>query len=83
MNGITGAGEFLSAGGDVSYDMQSYYIKGKKIIYSHGSFGQSTFSDLETGITVTFLQDWSTNTDSDKLVVMLERATEVIEKLRK
>ncbi len=63
--------------------MQSYYIKGKKIIYSHGSFGQSTFSDLETGITVTFLQDWSTNTDPDKLVVMLERATEVIEKLRK
>ncbi|MGF1692692.1 serine hydrolase domain-containing protein [Photobacterium kagoshimensis] len=78
-----GAGEFLSAGGDVSYDMQSYYIKDKKIIYSHGSFGQSTFSDLETGITVAFLQDWSTNTDPDKLVVMLERATEVIEKLRK
>ena len=32
-----------------------------KIIYSLGSYGQVGLSDLQTGISVVFMQDWEDN----------------------
>ena len=78
-----GTGDGFSVSGDMTYDMQSYTIADKNIILSHGSFGQTTFSDTETGISVAFLSDWEHNTVIEKLQKQITNAVKIIEELRK
>ena len=78
-----GAGDAFSLSGDMTYDMQSYTIADKNIILSHGSFGQTTFSDTETGVSIAFLSDWEDNTVVDKLQKQITNAVKIIEELRK
>ena len=46
-----------------------------------GSYGQNGFSDLESGISVVFMQDWEDNGVTEKLVDNVKMALLVIEKL--
>jgi CubicO group peptidase (beta-lactamase class C family) len=81
--GKTEAGEGLIAalGTPVAYGSQSWYLSEHKIIYTAGSFGQYGFSDLETGISVVFMQDWEDNAVVAKYVEMVARALFVIDQL--
>jgi len=45
----------------VAYGSQGWYLPEHKIIYTAGSYGQYGFSDLESGISVVFMQDWEDN----------------------
>lgn len=79
----TDAGTLLSAAGAMTYDMQSYTIADKNIIVSFGSFGELSFSDMTSGISVINLQDWYTNIEGQKLTDTIERSVAIIEQLRK
>ena len=68
-------------GTPVAYGSQTWYFPKHKIIYTAGSYGQYGFSDLSTGISVAFMQDWEDNAVAEKLVEMVSRALFVIEKL--
>ena len=68
-------------GTPVAYGSQTWYFPKHKIIYTAGSYGQYGFSDLSTGISVAFMQDWEDNAVAEKLVEMVYRALFVIEKL--
>jgi CubicO group peptidase (beta-lactamase class C family) len=69
-------------GGGITYGSQSYYLKEQDVIYSSGSYGELGYSDMETGISVVFLQDWAVNTEIDKYFVTRERAIAIIDHLR-
>lgn len=75
-------GDVFSVAGDMTYDMQSYTINSERIIISHGSFGQTSFSDIESGISVVYLSDWSTNTEVEKLGKQITNAVTIINELR-
>lgn len=77
-----GAGDAFSVAGDMTYDMQSYTINSENIILSHGSFGQTSFSDTESGISVVYLSDWSTNTEIKKLGKQITNAVNIINEIR-
>lgn len=81
--GETETGKALSAalGTPVAYGSQGWYFPEYKIIYTAGSYGQYGFSDLETGISVAFMQDWEDNAVGAKLVEMVTRALFVIDQL--
>ena len=68
-------------GTPVVYGSQGWYFPKHKIIYSAGSYGQYGFSDLDTGISVAFMQDWEDNAVGAKLVEMVARALFVIDQL--
>lgn len=76
-------GKALTAalGTPVAYGSQGWYFPEHKIIYTAGSYGQYGFSDLETGISVAFMQDWEDNAVGEKLIEMVARALFVIEQL--
>jgi len=76
-------GKALAAalGTPIAYGSQGWYFPEHKIIYTAGSYGQYGFSDLETGISVAFMQDWEDNAVGEKLVEMVARALFVIEQL--
>jgi CubicO group peptidase (beta-lactamase class C family) len=63
----------------VVYGSQGWYFPEHKIIYTAGSYGQYGFSDLETGISVAFMQDWEDNAVAPKLIEMVSLALFVIE----
>lgn len=65
-------------GTPVAYGSQGWYFPEHKIIYTAGSYGQYGFSDLETGISVAFMQDWEDNAVAEKLVETVARALFVI-----
>ncbi|MBD0400113.1 serine hydrolase [Flammeovirga sp. EKP202] len=69
-------------GDDITYGSQSYYINNEKIIYSSGSYGQLGFSDLSSGISVIFLQDWAVNAELDKYYTTKSMALGIIKNLR-
>jgi CubicO group peptidase (beta-lactamase class C family) len=69
-------------GGGITYGSQSYYLKEQDVIYSSGSYGELGYSDMETGVSVVFLQDWAVNTEIDKYFVTRERAIAIIDHLR-
>ena len=69
-------------GTPVVYGAQAWYFPERNIIYSAGSYGQYGFSDLETGATVAFMQDWEDNAVGDKMVDMVERAMLVLNQIR-
>jgi CubicO group peptidase (beta-lactamase class C family) len=66
-------------GTPVTYGSQGWYLPEHKIIFTIGSYGQVGFSDLKTGISVTFMQDWEDNGVASKLVETVARALFVID----
>ena len=63
------------------YGSQGWYLPEHKIVYTSGSYGQYGFSDMESGISVVFMQDWEDNGVAEKLVDTVARALFVIEQL--
>ena len=53
-----------------------------KIIYTLGSYGQVGISDLQTGISVVFMQDWESNGVAEKYEETVARALFVIAQLK-
>lgn len=68
-----------AVGTEVAYGSQGWYFPEHKIIYTAGSYGQYGFSDLKTGISVAFMQDWEDNAVGSKLVETVTRALFVID----
>ena len=82
--GRSEAGKTLTAalGTPVAYGSQGWYFPEHNIVYSAGSYGQFGFSDLETGLSVVFMQDWEDNAVGAKLVEMVARALFMIAQAR-
>jgi len=75
-----GKGMATALGTPITYGSQGWYMPEHKIVLSIGSYGQVGFSDLDTGISVVFMQDWEDNGVTEKLVETAARALFVIEK---
>ena len=69
-------------GEGIVYASQSYYLKDLDIVYSSGSYGQVGYSDLRTGVSVVFLQDWAVNVELGKFFTTRDRAIAIIKFLR-
>ena len=70
-------------GKGITYGSQTYYMgKEEDILYSSGSFGQLGYSDMKTGASVVFLQDWAVNAELDKFFDTRDRALRIIRVLR-
>ncbi|MEZ9232924.1 serine hydrolase domain-containing protein [Vibrio amylolyticus] len=74
--------DVFAAASPTTYDMQSYTMKAENIVYSHGSFGQTGFSDLESGYSVIYFSDWYTNTVAPNLQKQLINTVDIINELR-
>jgi len=68
-------------GTPVVYGSQGWYFPEHNIIYTAGSYGQYGFSNLDTGISIAFMQDWEDNAVGAKLVEMVDRALFVFDQL--
>jgi len=77
----SGKGMAAAFGSPVVYGSQGWYIPERKIVMSVGSYGQVGFSDLDTGITVVYMQDWENNSVAKKTVEMAACALFVIDQL--
>jgi CubicO group peptidase (beta-lactamase class C family) len=77
----TGKGLAVAFGSPVAYGSQTWILPEHKVVFSMGSYGQDGFSDLESGISVVFMQDWEDNGVTEKLADTVKRALFVIEKL--
>jgi CubicO group peptidase (beta-lactamase class C family) len=73
-------GKLLGKG--VTYGSQSYYLSEHDVLYSSGSFGQLGYSDMKTGVSVVFLQDWAVNAELEKFFASRDRALLIIQALR-
>lgn len=69
-------------GKGITYGSQSYYMKEHDVLYSSGSFGQVGYSDMKTGVSVVFLQDWAVNAELNKFFDTRDRALLIIKHLR-
>ena len=78
----TGKGMAKLFGTPVVYASQGWYLPEHKIIHSVGSYGQVGFSDLDTGISVVFMQDWEDNGVPEKNTETVARALFVIDQLK-
>jgi len=76
-----GQGLAAAFGTSVVYGSQTWILPDRKVVFSMGSYGQNGFSDLESGISVVFMQDWEDNGVTEKLVDNVAIALLVIEKL--
>jgi CubicO group peptidase (beta-lactamase class C family) len=76
-------GQQLAAavGTSIVYGSQGWYLPEHKIIFSMGSYGQYGFSNLDSGISVVFMQDWEDNAVGEKLVETVARALFVVDRL--
>ncbi|WP_020415419.1 serine hydrolase domain-containing protein [Microbulbifer sp. SSSA007] len=70
-------------GTPVAYGSQAWYLPEYNVIYTAGSYGQYGFSDLNSGMSVVFMQDWEDNAVPPKLVETVERAKFLINQLGK
>ncbi|WP_444900674.1 serine hydrolase domain-containing protein [Microbulbifer sp. VAAC004] len=70
-------------GTPVAYGSQAWYLPEYNVIYTAGSYGQYGFSDLNSGLSVVFMQDWEDNAVPKKLVETVERAKFLINNLGK
>jgi len=77
-----GKGMAAAFGTPVTYASQAWIFPKEKMILSIGSYGQVGFSDLETGISVVFMQDWEDNGVAAKLGQNVAVARFVIDKFR-
>ena len=68
-------------GTTVTYGSQGWYLPEYELVLTVGSYGQVGFSDLESGLSVVFMQDWEDNGVTDKLADTVARALLVIENL--
>ena len=73
-------GKLLGKG--VTYGSQSYYLQEHDVLYSSGSFGELGYSDMKTGLSVVFLQDWAVNAELEKFFETRDRALAIIYHLR-
>ena len=78
-----GKGAAALLGTPVGYASQGWHMPEHKIIYTLGSYGQVGISDLQTGISVVFMQDWEDNGVPKKYEETVARALFVIDKLGK
>ena len=76
-----GKGMKAALGTPVLYGSQGWYLPEHKIVLSIGSYGQVGFSDLDSGVSVVFMQDWEDNGVVEKLVDTVTRALFVIDEL--
>jgi hypothetical protein len=76
-----GKGLATAFGTPIAYGSQSWVLHEHKVVFSMGSYGQDGFSDLESGISVVFMQDWEDNGVTEKLVETVSRALFVVEQL--
>ncbi|HBG95022.1 MAG TPA: hypothetical protein DDY14_06795 [Chromatiaceae bacterium] len=58
-----------------SYGSQTYHMHDENVLISIGSFGQMGFSNMDTGISIVFLQAWSANAVAEKIVGNKRMAT--------
>jgi len=77
----TGKQLAAALGTPVAYGSQGWYFPEHTIVYTAGSYGQYGFSDMESGISVVFMQDWEDNAVAEKLIDTVARALFVIEQL--
>jgi CubicO group peptidase (beta-lactamase class C family) len=73
-------GKLLGKG--ITYGSQSYYLQEQDVLYSSGSFGELGYSDMKTGVSVVFLQDWAVNAELEKFFETRDRALAIIYLLR-
>ena len=76
-----GKGTAAAIGTPITYGSQGWYLPEHKIVLSIGSYGQVGFSDLDSGISVVFMQDWEDNGVAEKLAATVARALFVIDAL--
>lgn len=76
-----GKGMAAALGTTVTYGSQGWYLPEYELVLTIGSYGQVGFSDLESGLSVVFMQDWEDNGVTEKLVDTVARALFVIENL--
>ena len=69
-------------GEGITYGSQSYYLQELDLIYSSGSYGQIGYSDMKSGVSVIFLQDWAVNAEVDTFFETRDRAIAVIQYLQ-
>ena len=69
-------------GGGIAYGSQTYLVVDHDVLYSSGSFGQFGFSDMETGASVVFQQNWAVNVELEKLLTDRAMALAIISQLR-
>lgn len=77
----TGKAVATALGTPVAYGSQGWYLPEHDIIYTAGSYGQYGFSDMKTGTSVVFMQDWEDNAVVEKLIDTLARALFVIDQM--
>lgn len=66
-------------GTTVVYASQGWYMPEHEILYTAGSYGQYGYSDLKTGISVVFMQDWEDNAVYEKVEQTTARAIMLID----
>ncbi|MEJ2136074.1 MAG: serine hydrolase [Desulfofustis sp.] len=76
-----GKGIKAAIGTPITYGSQGWYLPEHKIVLSVGSYGQVGFSDLDSGISVVFMQDWEDNGVAEKLAATVARGLIVIDTL--
>ena len=76
-----GKGLAAAFGTQTVYGSQTWVLPKHKVLFSMGSYGQDGFSDLESGISVVFMQDWEDNGVTEKLVDTVARALFIFKKL--
>lgn len=69
-------------GTPITYASQAWVFPDDKMILTIGSYGQVGFSDLATGVSVAFMQDWEDNGVASKLAENVGIARLVIEQLK-
>ncbi len=77
----TGKSLIAALGTPVVYGSQGWYFPDHNIIYTAGSYGQYGFSNLDTGVSIAFMQDWEDNAVGAKLVEMVDRTLFVFDQL--
>ena len=80
-NSKKGKGMKAGLGTPVTYGSQGWYLPEHKLILSIGSYGQVGFSDLGSGISIVFMQDWEDNGVAEKLAANVAGALFVIDAL--
>ena len=63
---------------ETEYGSQSYYIADNNVLFSNGSFGETGYSDMKTGLAVVFLSDWAVNAEIAKQADNRKRALAIM-----
>ena len=66
----------------ITYASQGWYLPEKRLVLTIGSYGQVGFSDMDSGTSIVFMQDWEDNAVTEKLAASVSRALFILEKLK-